>query len=205
MNKQIVRLGAGFVIVLGLAYIGHQVFQSPGADAPAGAAPGAAATATAGGASTAAGKSAFAVYPDRATEAALGLDYPTFSGDFAHQVTVTPLPPGTPGATQLRILPGEAHGLDIGLNEKRCGAPVQVAIYRINDKKAIATAALDSNNPIMNVAFDDGKVPALLVEMRMDEKAQNNYWCGVSVRWVQQQAPAAGEPAAAAPAPVAAK
>lgn len=187
MNKQIVRLGAGFFVVLGLAYLGNQVFSPASTNVPDAGAP--AATAAAGGASTAGGKNAFAVYPDRATETALGLDYPTFSGDFTSHVTVTPLPPNVPGATQLRILPGEARAIEIGLNEKRCMAPVEVVVYRINDKKAIATAALDPNNPVLAVPFGDGKVPALLVEMRMGEKAENNYWCGVGVRWLPQEAP----------------
>ncbi len=198
MNNNIVRLGAGLAIVLGLAYVGNQVFNpTPGA-APAAAS----ADVQAAGAPGARG---FAVYPDRATEKELGLDYPTFNGNFVQDVTVTPLPPHFAGATLLRLLPGEAQSLEIKLNDAKCASPVHVALYRLNDRNALAKAALGPDALELSVPFGDGKVPAALLEIRMDEKAQNNYWCGVSVRWVQQQAPAAGEPAAAAPAPAAAK
>ena len=81
MNNNIVRLGAGLAIVLGLAYVGNQVFNpTPGA-APAAAS----ADVQAAGAPGARG---FAVYPDRATEKELGLDYPTFNGNFV-QVSVS--------------------------------------------------------------------------------------------------------------------
>lgn len=184
MKNNVIRLGTGFAVLLGLAYLGHQVFVQ---DTPA-----AAATVAAGASTTAAtavalpaDASSYPVYPDRLTEKALGLDYSTFSGDFVHGVTVTPLPPHFPGAALLRVLPGTAHALEIGLSDKRCAQSVHVAVYRIDDRQSVGNAALDAHAPTLSLPFGDGKMPAMLVDIRMDDKAQNNYWCGVDVRWVR--------------------
>jgi len=177
MNKSLIRLTGGFVLLLGLAYAGHQMFGQPGAASQAASTgPAAAPEPTA---------SAYAVYPDHATEQELKFDYATFNGKMVQDVTVTPLPPHIPGAAMLRIVPGSAKAIDISLNEKRCASPVQVVFYRINEKTALARAALDAATPTLSISFADGKIPAGLLEIKMDEKAENNYWCGVTVRWTR--------------------
>lgn len=170
MNKNVIRLAGGFVILLGLAFLGNRALVAKPGD-------------TAGAAASAGGAGGYVVYPDRATESALGLDYASFSGNFVQKVTVTPLPPQFPGATMLRILPGDARSLEISLNDLRCANPVHVALHRINDKQAVGSAALDARAPKLSVPFSDGKIPAMLLEIRMDEKAENNYWCGVNLHW----------------------
>jgi len=198
MNKHIVRLGAGFVVLVGLAYIGHHVFVQPGdkaaadalgsaaasAPAPAATAPAAAAQAPASAIQGPVGGSrAYAVYPDRATEKLFKLDYPTFKGNFAQDVTITPLPPHFAGKVMLRLLPGQAQAVEIALDNPRCTSSVQVALYRVDDRKAVATAALDAKNGTLSLPLADGQVPELLAEIGMDKKAKNNYWCSVTIRW----------------------
>lgn len=178
MNKNIIRVASAFAICLGLAYLGNKIVIPNSGVSAAGATP-------------AAGAGSYVVYPDSATEAALGLGYATFSGHSAQDVTVTPLPPHVPGAAMLRVLPGDAQSLDISLNDARCGSPVHISLYRINDKQAVAGAVLDAKARAMSIPFSDGKIPAMLLEMRMGEKAQNNYWCGVNVHWSRKQGPAA--------------
>ena len=181
MNKTLIRLGAGFVILCGLAYLGHQVFVQPAGEVfaqPAGNAE----SATAG---PLGGPRGYVVYPDRNTEKELKLDYPTFAGNFANDVTVTPLPPHFPGKVLLRMLPGKAKEIEISLNDLRCVGPVHVALLRINDRAPLVTGILDPKQAKLSVPFGDGQVPPLLAELYMDEKAQNNFWCGVTLRWVQ--------------------
>lgn len=184
MNKNIIRLASGFAICLGLAYLGNKIVIPNSGVNVVGAAP-------AAGTAPAAGVGSYVVYPDSATEAALSLGYDTFSGHSAQGVTVTPLPPHLPGAAMLRVLPGDAQSLDISLNDARCASPVHVSLYRINDKQAVAGAVLGAKAREMSIPFSDGKIPAMLLEIRMDEKAQNNYWCGVNVHWNRKQGPAA--------------
>jgi hypothetical protein len=173
MNKNVIRLAGGVVVLV--AYLGRQVFShNESGTAPVAAKAGAAVNAH-----------GYVVYPDLATEKALGLDYPTFNGDFVNNVVVTPLPPYFPGATLLRVVPGQAHAIDVALNDTRCASPVHVAVYRINDRTTIASAALDAKTTKFSVPFGDGKLPAMLVDLRMDEKAQNNYWCGVTISWAK--------------------
>lgn len=177
MKKNLIRFAGGFMVLLGLAYVGHQVFVKPVTGGP---------KATAGpvaGAAPVTGASAYVVYPDRETEKAYKLDYPIFSGDFVQAVTVTPLPPHLPGAVMLRVQPGAAKAIEISLNELRCASPVHVVFYRISDRVALARAVLDTASPTLSIPFGDGVVPPALLEIRMDDKASNNYWCGVGVRW----------------------
>jgi len=174
MIKNILRLAGGFIVLVGLAYVGHQLFVRPGAGTPA-AAPAAAPELA----------SAYVVYPDRATEKELKLDYATFNGNLVQDVTVTPLPPHLPGAVMLRVASGNAEAINVSLNEARCGSPVHVVFYRIDDKKPVAQAALAAAAPTLSIPFADGHVPAGLLEIKMDEKAENNYWCGVTVRWTR--------------------
>lgn len=177
MNKNIIRLAGGFVILVGLAYVGHQVFVQPGAASQeANAAPPAAPQPV---------PSAYVIYPDRGTEQELKLDYSTFNGNLVQEVTVTPLPPHLPGAALLRVTPGDAQALNISLNETRCASRVHVAFYRINEKAPLASAALTSASPTLSIPFADGKIPPGLLEIKMDEKAENNYWCGVAMRWAR--------------------
>lgn len=177
MNKNLIRLTGGFVVLLGLAFAGHQVFVQPGAASQAASAGPAAAPEPAA--------SAYVVYPDRVTEQEFKLDYATFNGKMVQDVTVTPLPPHLPGAAMLRVVPGTAKAIDVALNEKRCGSPVHIVFYRINEKTALARAALDAATPTLSIPFADGKIPAGLLEIKMDDKAENNYWCGVTVRWTR--------------------
>ena len=173
MSKNLIRLGAGVVILSGLAYLGHEVFVKPAGDAE---------SATAGLLS---GHRGYGVYPDRHTEKELKLDYPTFAGNFDNAVTVTPLPPQFPGKVLLRMLPGKAKGIEIALNDLQCVGPVHVSLFRINDRAALVNGTLDAKQPKLLVSLSNGQVPAALAEIYMDEKAPNNYWCGVVVRWVQ--------------------
>jgi len=173
MNKNLIRLGAGFVILVGLAYLGHEVFVQPAGEAK---------SAMAGPMS---GHRGYAVYPDPNTEKELKLDYPTFAGNFDSALTVTPLPPQFAGKVLLRMLPGKAKEIEIALNDLQCVGPVHVALSRINDRAPLANGILDAKNPKLSVPLSDGQVPAALAEIYMDEKAQNNYWCGVVLRWVQ--------------------
>lgn len=173
MNKNLIRLGASFFILCGLAYLGHELFVQPAGDAEG-------ATAGAPG-----GRRGYVVYPDRNTEKELKLDYPTFAGNFDNGVTVTPLPPHVPGKVLLRMLPGKVKEIEISLNDLRCVGPVHVGLLRINDRAPLATGILDPKQAKLSVPFSDGQVPPLLAEIYMDEKAQNNYWCGVVLRWVQ--------------------
>lgn len=184
MNKNIIRLAGGFAILLGLAYLGNKIIV-PATRGTTTAGAGAELTGVAGGAG------GYAVYPDRATEAALGLDYATFNGNFAQDLTVTPLPPQFPGAAMLRLLPGDAWSLQVRLNDPRCASTVHVALYRINDRQAVANVALNARALEASFPFSDGKIPSMLMEVRMDEKAENNYWCGVNVHWNRNQTPAA--------------
>ncbi|MEW6318027.1 MAG: hypothetical protein AB1670_16780 [Pseudomonadota bacterium] len=178
MNKNLIRLGAGFVILCGLAYLGHEVFVQPAGDVEGARAE----SATAG---PLGGRRGYVVYPDRNTEKELKLDYPTFAGNFADNVTVTPLPPHFPGKVLLRMLPGKAKEIEISLTDLQCVGPVHVALLRINDRAPVATGVLDPKQAKLSVPFSDGQVPAMLAELYMDEKAENNYWCGVALRWVQ--------------------
>jgi hypothetical protein len=183
MNKNLYRLTGGFVVLLGLAYLGHQVFVHD-AD-PSAASTTATATAAAPAVALAAANNAYAVYPDTATQSALGLSYPTFNGDFVHGVVVTPLPPNFPGATSLRVNAQNGHKIDIGLTDTRCAARIHVAVSKINDRHAIESRDLDAATPKFSIPFADGKMPPLLIEMTLDEKAPNNYFCGVNVAWSQ--------------------
>jgi hypothetical protein len=183
MNKNLIRLSAGFIILCGLAYLSHQVFVQPAGDAKsATAAAGDAKSATAG---PLGGRRGYVVYPDPNTEKELKLDYPTFAGNFANDVTVIPLPPHFPGKVLLRMLPGKAKEIEISLNDLRCVGPVHVALLRINDRAPLATGVLNPKQAKLSVPLSDGQVPPLLAELYMDEKAQNNFWCGVALRWVQ--------------------
>lgn len=204
MNKHIVRLGAGFVVLVGLAYIGHHVFVQPGDKVTAAASPSSAAPASvaasapvlAAAAPTpasaiegpAGGSRAYAVYPDRATEKLFKLDYPTFKGNFSQDVTITPLPPHFAGNVMLRLLPGQAQAVEVALDDPRCASSVQVALYRIDDRKAIATATLTAKQAVLSLPLADGQVPEILAEISMDKKAKNNYWCSVTIRWKQTSA-----------------
>lgn len=177
MKKNLIRLTAGFAVLVGLAWIGHQVFVEPGTHVPAPVANAASIPDPAA--------SAYVVYPDRVTEQELKLDYAIFNGNLMQEVTVTPLPPHFPGAVMLRVVPGDAQAINASLNEMRCAKPVHVMFYRINDRTPLAQAALDPTTPTLSIPFADGKIPAGLLEIRMDEKAENNYWCGVTVRWMR--------------------
>lgn len=183
MNTNLIRLAAGFTVCVGLAYISHQVFMQPlpgeqVAAAASGAPPAAAAA-------PAPGTRAYVIYPDGATEKEFKLDYATFQGSFVDEVTVIPLPPHFSGAATLRVVAGDAHAVEIGLNETRCASAVRVAFHRLTDKTPVASGALDATTPKLTIPFVDGKMPAGLLDMRMDEKAENNYWCGVTVRWLK--------------------
>jgi len=189
MNKNLYRFTGVFVALLGLAYLGHQVFvrgsqapAAPAAEAPAAAvapAPNVAAVA----APVVANANAYAVYPDKATDTALGLSYTSFTGDFSHNVVMTPLPPNAAGRTTLRIQSQQGHALNLALADKRCASPVHVVISRVNEKTPTASAALSPSQPKLSVPFADGKIPPLLVEVKMDDSAQNNYFCGIVANW----------------------
>lgn len=187
MNKTLYRFAGGFVALLGLAYLGHKVIVRAPAAAPAAVqaqAPAAPAAAAAPQAVAAApGGNAYPVYPDRETDTALGLTYSSFSGDFVKGVTMTPLPPGAAGHTTLRIKGQKSAALSIALNDVRCASPVHVVVSRIDDKRAVETRELTAANAKFEMQFDKQWLPNLIVETRMDDKAANNYFCGVAVRW----------------------
>lgn len=185
MNKNLYRFTGAFVALLGLAYLGHQVFvrgsQAPAAAAAAAPVPHVAADA----APVVSNASAYAVYPDKATDTALGLSYSSFAGEFSHNVIMTPLPPNAAGRTTLRIQPQRGRALDLALADGRCASPVQVVVSRVNEKTPVATGALTSAQPKLSVPFADGNIPPLLVEVKMGENAPNNYFCGVAANWAE--------------------
>lgn len=183
MHNYLFRFIGVFVALLGLAYLGHHVVQQGKQAAPAPAAAPVAATPVPAASGAGGSQQAYAVYPDSATEKLLGLGYQTFHGDFVRGVTVTPLPPHTAGTTTLRIAAQPASKVDIVLNDPKCAAPVQVVVSRIDDKGAIEKRDLDAGTSKLSLPFPDGKVPQLLIEMRMGDKAANNYFCGVNVSW----------------------
>jgi len=186
MNKTVYRFAGVFVAVLGLAYLGHNLFVRASAVAQAPGAPRAAAAAVApvaAGAPVATNARAYAVYPDRETDSALGLSYSSFSGDFVKGVTMTPLPPNVAGRTALRIKGHQGKTLVFSLNDPRCASPVHVAVNSVDSKQSIESGALTAAAPKLTVQFDKQWLPNMLVEMRMDDKAQNNYFCGVTVTW----------------------
>jgi len=184
MNKNLYRFVGVFVAVLGLAYLGHQVFVRASV-APQAQAPVQQAHAPGGNAAAApaANASAYAVYPDQGTDTALGLSYGSFSGDFVHSVTMTPLPPHAAGRTTLRIHGQKGSNLVIALKDERCAAPVQVVISRIDNKQPVETRELTAASPKFSVEFAEHWLPNLLIETRMGDQAQNNYYCGVAVDW----------------------
>lgn len=179
MNKNIYRFAGAFVVLLGLAYLGNRVFMHPAEDSAA-VTPGAASTPAA-----APQANAYVVYPDKDTETALGFPYSSFKGDFVHGVVMTPLPPYMPGRVTLRIQPQKGQALTLALADTRCASPVHVFVSRFNDKNSMVTAVLSTAAPKLSVPFGDGNIPALLVEVQMDEKAPNNYFCGIAVGWSQ--------------------
>jgi len=186
MNKNLYRFTGAFVALLGLAYLGHQVFvRASQAPAPAAAAAAPVPHVAADGAPVVSNASAYVVYPDKATDSALGLTYTSFAGDFLRKVIMTPLPPNAAGRTALRIQPQRGRALDLALADGRCASPVQVVVSRVNEKTPVATGALTSAQPKLSVPFADGNVPALLVEAKMDDNAPNNYFCGVAVNWAE--------------------
>lgn len=186
MKKNLYRFIGAFVALLGLAYLGHQMFLR-GSQSPAAPAPVAAATPAAPPAATSspivANTNAYAVYPDKATDTALGLSYSSFNGDFARNIVMTPLPPNMAGQTTLRIQPQKGQALNLALTDKRCASPVQIVVSRITDKNPVATRALTAAEPTLSIPFADGNLPPLLVEVRMSDKAENNYFCGVAATW----------------------
>lgn len=191
MNKTLIRFTGGFVVLLGLAYLGHKVVVRTPETAPAPvkaeaaqqAAAAAPAAAPAAAAPAVVNANAYAVYPDRQTDTDLGLTYSSFSGDFVKNVVVTPLPPHVAGRTVLRIKGQQSSGLSVVLNDPRCASPVHVVVSRIDQKQPMETQALSAANPKFTMQFDKQWLPHLLVETRMDDKAQNNYFCGVTVSW----------------------
>ena len=183
MKKNLYRFIGAFIALLGLAYLGHQVFLR-GAQAPAAAAPATPAPQPhADSSPIVANTNAYAVYPDKATDSALGLSYSSFGGDFARNVVMTPLPPNVAGQTTLRIQPQKGQALNLALTDTRCASPVQVVVSRITEKAPVATRALTAAEPTFSIPFADGNLPPLLVEVRMSEKAPNNYYCGVAATW----------------------
>lgn len=182
MNKNLYRFAGVFVAVLGLAYLGHQVFVR-GSAAPQAQGAHAAGGNAAGGAAPATNASAYAVYPDQGTDTVLGLSYGSFSGDFVRSVTMTPLPPNAAGRTALRINGQQGGNLVIALKDERCAAPVQVVVSRIDNKQPVETRELTAASPKFTVEFAEQWLPHLLIETKMGDQAQNNYYCGVAVDW----------------------
>ncbi|MFC5480076.1 hypothetical protein [Massilia suwonensis] len=187
MNPNIYRFAGVFVALLGLAYLGHQVFVRGGA-APQSQAPMQQAQvqnhgADAGAVAPVVSSNAYVVYPDKATDAALGLSYSSFSGDFVHNVTMTPMPPNAAGRTILRIASQKGTTLTIGLKDTRCASPVHVVVSKIDTKQPVETRELTPTATKFSMPFAEQWLPHMLIEVRMDDKAQNNYYCGVAVDW----------------------
>ena len=191
MNKTLYRFAGAFVVVLGLAYLGHHLFVRAEKVAHASAAspvPQASATQTnpalpIAATSPAANTRAYAIYPDRETDTALGLSYSSFSGDFMNGVTMTPLPPNSAGRAALRIKGQQGQALSFALNDARCSSPVHVVVHSIDNKQPIESGALTGTAPKFSVPFGKQWLPNMLVEMYMDDKAPNNYFCGITVNW----------------------
>lgn len=123
------------------------------------------------------------VYPDAQVRERLKLGYKLYTQDAKGRMAVLPLPPGAALQTTL-VLPSSSHKfLVFRLANDKCASPVAYKVSRFDRAKLLGQGRLSPQSRQQAVDSAGAQASLLVVQVRMAEGAQNNWFCNISLSW----------------------
>lgn len=125
-------------------------------------------------------------YPNAQVLERLKLNYQLYQDDGAGHMTAVPLPPNTAAQTTL-ILPAMQHRqLTLALANDKCAAPVTYRVSREDAGEPLGQGQLSLQARRQQVGLAEAQGHLLVVQLQMGEGAQNNWFCNVSLQWIDK-------------------